>query len=69
MTEKNSKGKVETGSEMYFSELSLAVIVSSFFLRQCSQLDDGLGFLEIKKTDLGYLSLGSEAPLGGTDTC
>jgi len=38
-----------------FSELSLAVIVSSFFLRQCSQL--------------GYLSLGSEAPLGGTDTC
>lgn len=49
MTEKNRKGKVETGSEMYFSELSLAVIVSSFFLRQCSQLDDGLGFLEIKK--------------------
>lgn len=55
MTEKNRKGKVETGSEMYFSELSLAVIVSSFFLRQCSQL--------------GYLSLGSEEPLGGTDTC
>lgn len=55
MTEKNRREKLRREVRCIFSELSLAVIVSSFFLRQCSQL--------------GYLSLGLAAPLGGTDTC
>lgn len=48
-----------------FSELSLAVIVSSFFLRQCSQLDDGLGFLEIKKLTLVIFLLDRRSHLVG----